>query len=209
MAFIKKYAFQIAVLILCLLMAAYLLSTYVFQRDEPYPILNDAPQFTLKSIEGNEVSMEDTKGKIKIVYFYFASCPDVCPPTTYILGEVQEKLREEGRLGSEVEFISISFDPDKDTDEVIRQFAERTGAELEGWHFLRGDTREQMIDLAQSYGVPVIYDDVAETFYHFNPVILVDQNNKIRAQVNGSPNVEAGDEPFTADVLYDALKLVR
>lgn len=190
-------------------MAGYLISTYMVDKNEPYPVIGKAPDFNLKSVTGEDVSLESTKGKIRIVYFYFASCPDVCPPTTYILGEVQDMLREDGRLGSEVELISISFDPDNDTDEVIRTFAERVGAELDGWHFLRGESREEMMKLAQDFGVGVIYDDVEETFYHFNPILLVDEENNIRGEVNGTPNVEAGDEPFTADVLYDALKRVR
>ena len=209
MAFVKKYAFQIAVAVLCLIMAGYLLSTYVLKKEEPYPIIKEAPQFSLTSINGEEVSLENTKGKIRIVYFYFASCPDVCPPTTYKLGEFQDMLRKDGRLGTEVELISISFDPETDTDDVIRTFAERTGAELEGWHFVRGDSRDQMIELAREFDVAVIYDDVEKTFYHTNPIIIVDENNFIRTQVNGSPNEAAGDEPFTADVLYEAIKRVK
>ncbi|MFD2505845.1 SCO family protein [Paenibacillus septentrionalis] len=42
-----------------------------------------APSFALTDVDGNAVSLESTNGKARIVYFYFASCPDVCPPTTF------------------------------------------------------------------------------------------------------------------------------
>ena len=209
MAFVKKYAFQLAVSVLCIIMIAYLLSAYVFKKEEPYPILMPAPSFSMTSIDGKEVSLENTTGKIRVVYFYFASCPDVCPPTTYQLAEFQEMLRKDGRLGSEVELISITFDPEKDTDDVIRTFTQRIGAELDGWHFVRGESREAMIELAHAYDVSVVYDDVQETFIHMNYIILIDENNNVREYVNGSPLIELGDEPFTAEQLYKALERIR
>lgn len=209
MAFIKKYAFQIAVSVLCIVMLAYLLSTYVFKKEEPLPIVMAAPQFSLTNIDGDLVTLENTTGKKRIVYFYFASCPDVCPPTTYKLAQLQETLRSEGRLGTEVELISITFDPEKDTDDIIRKFTEQVGAELDGWHFVRGESREQIIELAHAFDVSVIYDDVNETFIHMNPIILIDENNNIRGQVNGSPNELAGAEPFSYQQVYDALELMK
>lgn len=208
-AFLKKYAFHFAVLALCLVMAGYLLYMYVLKPEAPFPVVKAAPAFSLTSIDGEEVSLESTSGKKRIVYFYFASCPDVCPPTTYLLGELQDILREKGELGSEVELISITFDPETDTDEVIREFAESTGAELDGWHFVRGTNKEEAIELARAFDLAVIYDEVEKTFIHQNPIILLDENNNLRAWINGTPNLEAGDEPLTAEALYEALKKVR
>ncbi|GIP15719.1 hypothetical protein J40TS1_13610 [Paenibacillus montaniterrae] len=206
MAFLKKYAFQIALVCLILLMGGYLLYTYVLKPEAPLTIKQEAPSFELTDVDGNPVSLESTNGKARIVYFYFASCPDVCPPTTYLLGEVQDILREKGELGDKVELISITFDPETDTPEVIKDFAERSGAEMESWRFLRGENKEDMIALAREFGVAVIYDEEKKTFYHTNVITLVDQDGNIREWINGSPNLEAGDPDILPEDIYKQVK---
>lgn len=206
MAFVKKYAFQIALVCLILLMGGYLLYEHVLKPEAPLSVKKAAPSFELTDVEGNPVSLESTNGKSRIVYFYFASCPDVCPPTTYLLGEVQDILREKGELGTKAELISITFDPETDTPEVIKDFAQRTGAEMEGWTFLRGENKEQMIELAREYDVGVAYDEKNKTFIHNNPIILVDADGNIREWINGSPNVLAGDPELEPEHVYKQLK---
>lgn len=205
MAFLKKYAFQIALVCLILLMGCYLLYMYVLKDDAPFTMSQPAPSFALTDVDGNAVSLESTNGKARIVYFYFASCPDVCPPTTFLLAQVQDMLREKGELGTEVELISITFDPETDTPEVIKDFAERTSAEMEGWSFLRGENKEEMIELARNFGVAVIYDEKNETFYHNNVISIVDADGNIREWINGSPNIEAGDPDITKEDIYNRI----
>lgn len=194
MSFLRKHGFKIAVLALCAAMGIYLLFTYVWKPEETLPVKMAAPSFEMSDIYGNNVSLESTNGKVRIVYFYFANCPDVCPPTTFMLSEVQEKLREQGSLGEKAELISITFDPERDTPEVIREFAERTFVEFDGWRFLRGE-EEATIKLAQSYEVPVIKDEASGSFSHFNVITLVDQQGQIREWINGN------DEDLTADYI--------
>lgn len=198
MSFLKKHGFKVAVLALCAAMGIYLLLTYVWKPEEPLPVEMAAPAFEMNDIDGNPVSLESTNGKVRIIYFYFANCPDVCPPTTFMLSEVQEKLREQGKLGDQVELISITFDPERDTPEVIREFAERTFVEFDGWRFLRGE-EEATIKLAQSYEVPVIKDEASQSFSHFNVITLVDQEGQIRKWINGS------GEETTADYIVEQI----
>ncbi|MEF2248592.1 MULTISPECIES: SCO family protein [unclassified Paenibacillus] len=199
MSFIKQHSFKIAVIALVLALGAYLFYSYVWSPSEPLPIEKAAPAFEMEDIDGNVVSLDNTAGKARIVYFYFANCPDVCPPTTFLLSEAQEKLIADKKMGSEVEFISITFDPERDTPDVIRSFAERNFAKFDGWHFLRGE-EEPTIKLAEEYGVGVMKIEEQNTFAHYNFIILVDQNNQIRKWFNGS------DEELTADDIVKDIK---
>ncbi|MCR2806179.1 SCO family protein [Paenibacillus soyae] len=199
MAFIKKHSFKIAVLALCAAMGIYLLFTYVWKPAEPLPVLQAAPSFEMSDIDGNTVSLESTNGKVRLVYFYFANCPDVCPPTTFKLSEVQEKLREEGTLGKEVELISITFDPERDTPEAIREFAGNTFAEFDGWHFLRGE-EEATIELARNFEVGVKKDEANNSYIHFNIITLVDQDGQIRQWMNGSDDEAVTPEYIVSQV---------
>ncbi|MDQ0060697.1 SCO family protein [Paenibacillus harenae] len=199
MVFLKKHSFKIAVLALCAAMGIYLLLTYVIKPEAPLPVEMAAPAFELTDVDnGDKVSLESTKGKARIVYFYFANCPDVCPPTTFMLSEVQEKLDKAGTLGTKAELISITFDPVRDTPEVIKAFAERNFVQPEGWKFLRGDDEEQTIKLARDFGVSVAKSPDG-TFAHMNVITIVDQDGQIRKWINGS------DEKVTSDTIVDDL----
>lgn len=193
MAFIKKHSFKIAVLALCAAMGIYLLFTYVIKPQEPLPVEMAAPSFELTdAANGEAVSLESTNGKARLVYFYFANCPDVCPPTTFLLSQVQEQLEKEGTLGTKAELVSITFDPERDTPEVIKAFAERNFAQPKGWKFLRGDDGEQTLKLARDFGVSVVKTEDGN-FAHKNIITLVDQDGQIRKWIDGS------DEAVTAE----------
>lgn len=207
MTFIKKYAFQIAISCLCLLMGGYLLATYVFKSDPPLTVKQAAPNFELKDLDDNIVTLDSTEGKARIVYFFFANCPDVCPPTTFLLSQVQDMLEENGTLGDKVELISITMDPDRDTPDVIREFASETGVDFDHWQFLRANTVEETIELAREFGVAVIYDEENETFYHTNPITLVDGDGNIREWINASPNLEY-DEEITPEQIFNTVKKI-
>lgn len=206
LVFIKKYAFQIAISCLVVLMGLYLLYTYILQPEAVPSVKEPAPNFALNDLDNNLVTLEDTDGKVRLVYFYFASCPDVCPPTTFLISQVQEILKEKGELGKKVELISITFDPEIDTPEVITKFAQKVGVEFDHWTFLRGENSEEMMNLAREFGVAVAYDQEAKSFYHMNPLVLVDQDGNIRDWINASPNVAAGDKELTAEDVYKEIK---
>ncbi|WP_338554982.1 SCO family protein [Paenibacillus sp. KS-LC4] len=200
MDFLKKHSFKIAVLALCLGMGIYLLMTNVFKPEKPMPVLQEAPAFELTDLDGNKVTKESTNGKARLVYFYFANCPDVCPPTTFLLSQVQEGLEKEGILGTDAEMISITFDPERDTTEVIKAFAERNYAKLnEGWMFLRGDDPQAAIKLAQDFGASAIKDKEGTGFTHMNVITLVDKTGQIRKWIAAN-NEELTPESIVADM---------
>lgn len=200
MDFLKKHSFKIAVLALCAAMGIYLFITYGMPAKQTLPIEKAAPAFELTNLDGQRVSLASTNGKARIVYFYFANCPDVCPPTTFLLSQVQDQLEAEGKLGSKAELISITFDPERDTPEVIRDFVDRLSADFNGWHFLRGD-EQKTLQLAKDFGVSVLKNEDG-SYMHMNIITIVDQNGQIRKWINGSK------EDLTAEQIVDELNKV-
>lgn len=198
MTFLKKHSFKIAVLALCAVMAIYLFVTKVMEPNEPLPVEQAAPSFEMTNVANGElVSLDSTSGKARIVYFYFANCPDVCPPTTFLLSQVQEQLKEEGTLGTKAELISITFDPERDTPEAILAFAERTFADFEGWSFLRGEP-EETIQLAKDFKIDVLKLEDG-SFIHANLIVIVDQEGQVRKYISGN------DEELTAEQIVKEL----
>ena len=75
------------------------------------------------------------KGKILLINFFFTECDNVCPLATENLARVQAMLGD--RVGKDIRFVSISLQPEHDTPEVMKAFAEQHGAGP-GWLFLTG-----------------------------------------------------------------------
>ena len=75
------------------------------------------------------------KDKVFVISFLFTSCKDICPLATSRLAELQEKLGDS--MGRDIFFYSISIDPETDTPERLKQYADafRAGP---GWLFLTG-----------------------------------------------------------------------
>lgn len=77
---------------------------------------NYAQGFSLTDTEGKTRTLSDFKGKVVVVFFGFAQCPDVCPTTLADMAEVRKRL---GKDGERVQVVFITVDPARDTPQVL------------------------------------------------------------------------------------------
>lgn len=70
---------------------------------------------------GRVATIEDYAGYTRLVFFGFASCPDICPMTLSYIGTALDAL---GPLAAEVQVIFISVDPKRDTPEVLVRYTD-------------------------------------------------------------------------------------
>lgn len=195
---LKRHGFKIIVLLIAFAMALFLYLTT--QNGNTLPIMKKAPDFKMMNTKGEEIQLQDTTGKVRIVYFFFASCPDVCPITTNLLKQVQEQLRTDNLFGEKAMMYSISFDPLRDTQDKLGAYAAGFKADATGWQFLRGDEKATQ-QLATSYGTSVIKDNEGN-FIHSNRIYLIDKEGNMRQAYN------ANDEELTAEsIVSDISKL--
>ena len=140
-----------------------------------------APEFTLTNQEGKRLALKELRGKVLAITFIFASCTDTCPLLTAKMAGLRDRLGPD--FGSKVYFLSITVDPERDTTEVLKRYAEAYKANLAGWAFLTG-TPAEVHDVAKRYGIyykKTPRGDVDHTFL----TSLVDQNGTIRVQYMG------------------------
>src|SRR5712692_2823624 len=109
-----------------------------------------APEFTLTTQDGARLALSDLRGKVVAVTFIYASCADTCPLLTAKMAAIQAKLGRE--FGSRVFFASVTVDPERDTPEVLKRYAQAHEANLGGWVFLTG-TPAEIRDVERRYGV--------------------------------------------------------
>lgn len=91
--------------------------------------------FTFINQDNEKVSLDDLKGEWWIADFIFTSCTTVCLPMTNNKSILQKKLRDNNL---DVQLISFSVDPDFDSPEVLKEYAEQYDADFSNWSFLTG-----------------------------------------------------------------------
>ncbi|MER8991447.1 SCO family protein [Mesorhizobium sp. M0678] len=163
-------------------------------HDLRLPTIGAAPDFTLTSQDGVRVSLRDFRGKVVAVAFIYTYCTDVCPMLTAHMASVQEKLGS--AFGSKIAFISITVDPERDTAEVLKEYAQNFGADLKGWSFLTGDPAV-VHEVGRKYGViakKTADGDVDHTLL----TSLIDPRGMLRVQYLG---VRFDLEEFRGDLL--------
>ena len=163
-------------------------------QEERLPTIGAAPDFTLTSQDGAEVTLGSFRGKVVAVTFIYTSCPDVCPMLSDKLARVQDDLGPD--FGTKVAFLSITVDPEHDTPEVLKEYAELLDADLAGWSFLTG-TAAAVREVAHRYGVavaPAADGGVDHTLL----TTLVDRHGTMRVQYLG---YRFDEEEFRHDLL--------
>ena len=105
--------------------------------------------FVLQSAEGN-VTLSDYRGKVVILYFGYAFCPDVCPTSLGLLSLALGKLKSEEL--NKIQTFFISVDPERDTVEKLKTYVNAFHPNIIG---ITG-TADEIADVAKRYGVMYI-----------------------------------------------------
>jgi protein SCO1/2 len=141
----------------------------------------------------------DVEGDIIVLGYIYTHCPDVCPMTTANMKQVREQLG----APDDVQFVTVTFDPLRDTPSVMQRYSETWDAADTDWLFLTGDTttvnammrrvgvRHQVTDTTTT-------SDGEQIFFisHSDLVTLIDEDGRIRQHYSGSrtpPNILVED----------------
>lgn len=104
--------------------AAVLIGTQVFESNRPFngSLIEPSPpavDFTLTDSKGSQYNLAERKGQVVLIFFGYANCPDVCPAT---LAEMRNVHTELGEKASEVDFVFVTVDPQRDSKEDIERY---------------------------------------------------------------------------------------
>jgi protein SCO1 len=146
------------------------------------PKIAAAPGFTLTSQDGAPITLASLRGKVVAVTFIFTRCTASCPVLTPMMSLVQDRLGRD--FGSRIAFASVTVDPEHDTPEMLKLYAQMYGADVEGWNFLTGPP-PVIADLTHRYGAFAAKDANGEVEHSFLTSI-VDQRGIIRVQYLGT-----------------------
>lgn len=162
-------------------------------QEQELPKIAPAPEFALISQDGAPVKLADYRGKVVAVTFIFTLCADTCPVLTPMMSFVQDQLG--ANFGEKIHFVSITVDPERDTPEVLKEYAQAFGANLSGWSFLTG-TPDAIRDVTRRYGIfaaKTANGSIDHTFL----TSIIDQRGILRVQYLG---VRFDPEEFRRDL---------
>lgn len=153
--------------------------------------------YNLINQDGEEVIFPNViKGNITVIGFIFTHCPDICPMTTHNMYLTEKQLKEDGI--NDVNFVAISFDPERDSPEVLKKFAEARELDFKSWKLLTGE-KKIITELLKRFDVKAIKTDEftdAEGNYeysmmHTDRISLIDENARLKKNYKGSTlNIE-------------------
>ena len=141
-------------------------------------------QFSFVNQVGDTISKADVAGKVYVADFFFTTCPTICPVMKKEMLRVHEKFKG----NPDFKILSHSIDPTHDTQEVLKDYAEKLGiTDASSWNFLTGD-QEKIFEMGQTSYLTTAMADQMEPggFLHSGAFLLIDQQGRIRGVYDGT-----------------------
>jgi len=121
----------------------YIIDKATKSRIDNISIIGQVPSFSLTNFDGSVITDQQLNDKISIVSFIFTQCEGACP----IMSENMSILQKRFSASDDVQFLSITTDPDYDTLDILEKFSSNY-SNNDNWFFLRGNLIE-IIELSE------------------------------------------------------------
>jgi protein SCO1 len=200
--FLKKY--RIFLITMLVFSGVFLSISYnLLNKDKGLPILNPSDvnpelvdttiqykskyhtiaDFSFTNQNGKIITQKDYENKIYVADFFFTTCQTICPKMTKNMGDVQKAILNNPK----VKLLSFSVQPDYDSVEILKKYAQEKGVNDTKWNLVTGNKKDIYYLARKSYlavktGSPSeLYDMV-----HTENFILVDAKKRIRGFYDGT-----------------------
>jgi protein SCO1/2 len=155
-------------------------------EDLPYPGYGQLlPDVTLPApLHGEEVSIRQFETDVVVTFFY-SYCQTVCPRLVGALRNIQAEAGADG-YGDDVTFLAITFDPERDTESRLREYAGNMNVDrdADNWYFLRPESvsRAETV-VSDEFGVAFQRTEPEDMdmymFNHFSLTALANAGNYV------------------------------
>ncbi len=156
--------------------------------DEKLLTIGKSNPFKLVNQNGDSISNTYYDGKVYVVEFFFTTCPSICPIMNQNMTLLQNEFLSEENFG----IASFTINPENDTPEVLKTYADKYGVKNPHWNMLTGD-KDKIYELAnKGFNLYAGENEAAEGgFEHSGLFALIDKKGNIRCRKdeNGNPVV--------------------
>jgi protein SCO1/2 len=128
---------------------------------------------------GEAMSFKDFHGQALAITFFYTRCPlpDFCPRLSKNFQQASQKLEAMTNAPTNWHFISVSFDPEFDTPQMLKSYGTSYGYDPAHWSFFTGP-QDKIADLARGAGVEYSVDN--GTINHNFRTLIVDPNGHLQ-----------------------------
>jgi protein SCO1/2 len=135
---------------------------------------------------GQQVSLDDLKGKILVIDFFFTHCPTICPKLAVSMKKLQNSFPNNDSI---VQFVSLSIDPAHDSLTQLRKWASRFNVNPDTWWLGTGN-KDSIYNFAfNELKASVADSDIDTAFIHTENFFLLDKERVVRGWFNGLDSV--------------------
>jgi len=132
---------------------------------------------------------DDYQGSPLVIGFIYTNCPDICSFITANVGKVYEEMSNPG----DTKFVLVTFDPERDTPEVLKSYAKAFDMDREPFQFLTGDPetiddfmKRVSVRTQESYSKELDSGDRMYFLNHSDKILLINENSELIFDYGGS-----------------------
>ena len=178
--FFRPWVYVMALIVIIALIAV----MQPAREGEQLPVIGEIPAFSLVDQDGDRFTLDNVKGNVWLADFIFTTCSGPCPIMTERMGMVQHDLLDIDKL----KFVSFTVNPDYDTPEVLKKYAQRFDADVGSWSFVTGKYEQIQELIVEGFKM----GDVEEIVFHSTRFALVDHEGNLRGYYSGTEPAEHG-----------------
>jgi protein SCO1/2 len=136
------------------------------------------PDFTMTGQDGNAFKLSDLRGEVVALTFVYTRCPlpDFCPLMDRKFSELARRISLSPRRSGRIRLISLSFDPEHDTPEVLAKHAAIRGANPPLWTYAVA-SHDQLARIAPRLGL--VYGPGRDEIMHNLCTAVIDPRGKL------------------------------
>jgi protein SCO1/2 len=135
------------------------------------------PEVVLEDSKGRKYPISEFEDKYVLITFIYTSCTTVCPQLEMNMSKVYDQVPSK-YMGKEIVFLSISFDPTRDTPAILDKYKDYFNSDGETWRMARITKQAQLDALLKALGVIVIPDGNG-SFAHNSAFYLIDKKGSL------------------------------
>jgi protein SCO1/2 len=159
-------------------------------------------EFSFTNQDNQPIGLKDLKGKVFVAEYFFTTCQTICPRMNDQMQRIQQAFKAETNF----KILSFTVNPEVDTVEQLKRYAQEHQAIVGKWHFLTGE-KTKLYEAARKYFFLLKKSevenqgDVGSDFIHTNNFVLIDREQRIRGYYDGT-------NPKEVDKLIRDAKLI-
>ena len=152
---------------------------------EKLPGIQRMAGFELQNQQGETFSAAAADGRIRVVNFFFATCPGICPMTMFNLKRVQDAIGGDSEEDAAI-LLSFSITPNIDSPEKLAAYARAKGIQAGRWQLLTGDEKQITALAADTFFAVLDHNAPTGSLAHTEKAYLLDRAGYIRGVYNAT-----------------------